>query len=49
MSFSVNTNTNSLAALETLSHTQQALTKTQNRVNSGLKVAGARSGCWRRH
>ena len=41
MSFSVNTNTNSLAALETLSHTQQSLTKTQNRVSSGLKVAGA--------
>jgi flagellin len=41
VSFSVNTNTNALAALETLSHTQQALTKTQNRVSSGLKVAGA--------
>src|SRR5260370_28757048 len=41
MSFSVNTNTNALAALETLSPTQQALTKTQNRVSTGLKVAGA--------
>jgi flagellin len=41
VSFSVNTNTNALAALETLSHTQQSLTKTQNRVSSGLKVAGA--------
>jgi len=41
VSFSVNTNTNALAALETLNTTQQALTKTQNRVSSGLKVAGA--------
>ena len=41
MSFSVNTNTNALAALETLSLTQQSLTKTQGRVSSGLKVAGA--------
>src|SRR6202011_3297630 len=41
VSFSVNTNTNALAALETLNHTQQALTKTQHRVSSGLKVAGA--------
>ncbi len=41
MSFSVNTNTNALAALETLNTTQQSLTKTQNRVSSGLKVAGA--------
>ena len=41
VSFSVNTNTNALAALETLNRTQQSLTKTQNRVSSGLKVAGA--------
>ena len=41
MSFSVNTNTNALAALETLSLTQQSLTKTQNRVSSGFKVSGA--------
>src|SRR5258708_23552304 len=41
VSFSVNTNTNALAALETLNRTQNALTKTQNRVSSGLKVAGA--------
>src|SRR5258708_23148308 len=41
MSFSVNTNINALAALETLNTTQQSLTKTQNRVSSGLKVAGA--------
>ena len=41
MSFSVNTNTNALAALETLSLTQQSLTTTQKRISTGLKVAGA--------
>jgi flagellin len=41
MSFSVNTNNNALAALESLNMTQQAMTKTQNRVSTGLKVAGA--------
>jgi flagellin len=41
MSFSVNTNTNALAALESLSFTQQALTKAQSEVSTGLKVAGA--------
>jgi flagellin len=41
MSFSVNTNNNALAALETLNLTQQSLTKAQARVSSGLKVAGA--------
>jgi flagellin len=41
MSFSVNTNSNALAALETLNLTQQSLTKAQARVSSGLKVAGA--------
>ena len=41
MSFSINTNNNALAALETLNNTQQAMTRTQNRVSSGLKVAGA--------
>jgi flagellin len=41
MSYSVNTNNNALAALQTLNLTQQALTKAQNRVSSGLKVAGA--------
>src|SRR5215469_6603758 len=41
MSFSVNTNTNALAALETLNLTQQSLTTTQKRVSSGLRVAGA--------
>jgi flagellin len=42
MSFSVNTNTNALAALETLNLTQQSLTKTQERVSTGLKVNGAK-------
>jgi flagellin len=41
MSFSVNTNNNALAALESLNMTQQSMTKTQNRVSSGLKVSGA--------
>jgi flagellin len=41
MTFSVNTNTNALAALETLNLTQESLTKTQNRVSTGLKVATA--------
>src|SRR5271154_5942460 len=41
MSFSVNTNTNALAALETLNLTQQSITRTQNRVSTGLKVASA--------
>jgi flagellin len=41
MAFSVNTNTNALAALESLNYTQQSLTKAQNRVSSGLKVATA--------
>jgi flagellin len=41
MSFSVNTNSNALAALETLNTTQQALTKAQSRVSTGLKVSGA--------
>jgi flagellin len=41
VSFSVNTNSNALAALETLNLTQQSLTKTQGRVSSGLKVASA--------
>jgi flagellin len=41
MSFSVNTNTNALAALETLNLTQQSLTTTQRRISTGLKVAGA--------
>src|SRR6266849_8356878 len=41
VSFSVNTNSNALAALQTLNLTQQALTKAQGRISTGLKVAGA--------
>src|SRR5215467_4850609 len=41
MSFSVNTNNNALAALETLNLTQQSLTKAQSAVSTGLKVASA--------
>ncbi len=41
MSFSVNTNSNALAALETLNLTQQALTQTQKQVSTGLRVSSA--------
>src|ERR1700686_4972794 len=41
MSFSVNTNSNALAALETLNLTQQSLTATQKQVSTGLRVASA--------
>src|SRR5260370_28311313 len=41
MTFSVNSNNNALAALETLTLKQQSLAKTQGRVSSGLKIAGA--------
>jgi flagellin len=41
MSFSVNTNTNALAALRTLQATQISLSTTQSRVSTGLKVSGA--------
>ena len=42
MSFSVNTNTGALTALQYLSQTQAQLSKTQTAINSGLKVASAR-------
>ena len=42
MSFSVNTNTGALVALQYLSATQAQLTTTQNAINSGLKVASAK-------
>ena len=42
MTFSVNTNTGAMAALQYLSATQGALTKTQTAINSGMKVATAR-------
>jgi flagellin len=41
MSFSVNTNSNALAALETLNLTAQSLTSTQKKVSTGLRVASA--------
>jgi flagellin len=42
MSFSVNTNAGALTALQYLTATQGALSKTQTAINSGLKVASAR-------
>ena len=39
---SVNTNVGAMAALENLAATQTALMTTQNRINSGLKVASAK-------
>jgi len=42
MSFSVNTNTGALVALQYLTATQGALDQTQSHINSGLKVANAR-------
>jgi flagellin len=42
MSFSVNTNTSAMTALEYLNQTQSQLATTQSAINSGLKVADAR-------
>ncbi len=42
MSFSVNTNTGALVALQYLNNTQSQLNTTQNAINSGLKVASAK-------
>jgi flagellin len=42
MSFSVNTNTGALIALQYLNATQAQLNATQSHVNSGLKIASAR-------
>jgi flagellin len=42
MSFSVNTNTGALVALQYLTATQGQLAQTQSAINSGLKVANAR-------
>ena len=42
MSFSVNTNTGALTALQYLTTTQAQLSQTQSAINSGLKVANAR-------
>src|SRR5579862_6241656 len=42
MSFSVNTNTGAMTALQYLNETQGQLNRTQNAINSGLKVSSAR-------
>jgi flagellin len=42
MSFSVNTNAGALIALQNLSVTQAQLQTTQNRINTGLKIASAK-------
>ncbi|MEM8799196.1 MAG: flagellin [Pseudomonadota bacterium] len=42
MSFSVNTNGTAFLALQNLTSTNQALTTTQNRISTGLKVASAK-------
>jgi flagellin len=42
MSFSVNTNTGALTALQYLAQTQAQLAQTQSAINSGLKVASAK-------
>ncbi len=42
MSFSVNTNTGALVALQYLNATQSQLSTTQAAINSGLKVSSAR-------
>ena len=42
MSFSVNTNNGAMIALENLTATSQQLQTTQNRINTGLKVASAK-------
>jgi flagellin len=42
MSFSVNTNSNALAALQTLNMTQRSLSATQAHINTGYKIGGAK-------
>src|SRR5580693_2401720 len=42
MSFSVNTNTDAMTALQYLNQTQGQLSQTQTAINSGLKVASAK-------
>ncbi|HEY4274303.1 MAG TPA: flagellin [Rhizomicrobium sp.] len=42
MSFSVNTNSGAMTALQYLNDTQGQLSRTQNAINSGLKVASAK-------
>jgi flagellin len=42
MSFSVNTNVGAMVALQNLNTTQSSLATTENRINTGLKVASAK-------
>ena len=42
MSYSVNTNTNALAALQTLNTTNKQLTAVQSHINTGYKINGAK-------
>ena len=42
MAFSINTNAGALIALQNLSSTTRALSATENRINTGLKVASAK-------
>ena len=42
MSFSVNTNTGAMMALQNLNKTNSELDMTQSRINTGLKVSGAK-------
>ena len=44
LAFSVNTNPGALTALKALNSTNQSLSVTQNRINTGFKVAGAADG-----
>jgi len=47
MAFSVNTNQGALVALQQLTRTNQSLETTQNRISTGLEVAGAEDGAAR--
>jgi flagellin len=42
MAFSVNTNVGAMVALQNLNYTQSSLMTTENRINTGLKVASAK-------
>ena len=41
MAFSVNTNSNAMAALRSLSSTQNNISNIQSQIQSGLKIGGA--------
>jgi len=47
MAFSINTNQGALVALQQLTRTNQSLETTQNRISTGLEVAGAEDGAAR--